>query len=437
LSEDFCDEPWWWRAAAPTQETGDELPEKTDVAIVGSGYTGLSCALELARSGTDVTVIDAEKLGFGASTRNAGFVTGRAGVSKQINLVAAVGSDRAETILEEADEAYEHLQEVISTEKIPCAFEPVGRFVGAHTAAAYGKLEDKMGEYNSDGRNLFHMVGQRQQRDYVGNYFWSGGMFTQNAGTIHPSLYHKGLLDLCRQSGVRFISQNRVLAIADDGREKRIDTVRGPLAARQVVLGTNGYTDALSPWHQRRLVPISSTIVATEELGEDRVRAILPKLCPVIDTKRVICFARPTPDHKRVLFGGRARFSPVGPAESAEILHKQLSQIFPDLHDVKVTNAWSGYMAFTFDFLPKIGMHDGVHYAIGCNGGCGIVMMSWLGHQVARKILGSANRPSAFEKLPFKSQPFYSGKPWFLPLVGNWWRFRDWLDIQQAKPSQW
>ena len=203
-----------------------------------------------------------------------------------------------------------------------------------------------------------------------------------------------------------------------------------------MVLGTNGYTDALSPWHQRRLVPISSTIVATEELGEDRVRAILPKLCPVIDTKRVICFARPTPDHKRVLFGGRARFSPLGPAQSAEILHKQLSQIFPELHDVKVTNAWSGYMAFTFDFLPKIGMHDGVHYAIGCNGGCGIVMMSWLGHQVARKILGSANRPSAFEGLPFRSQPFYSGKPWFLPLVGNWWRFRDWLEIQQAKHSR-
>lgn len=433
LTDDFSEDPWWWRAAAPVEVLDTELPETTDVVVIGSGYTGLTCALELARAGTDVTVIDAEALGAGASTRNAGFVSGRAGVSKQINLDNAVGADRANQIFDEVDEAYEHLQDVIATNDIDCGFEPCGRFVGAHTPAAHAKIQSKMAEYNRDGRGLFQLVNQDQQRDYVASDYWYGGMFIKNAGTIHPALYHKGLLDQCRAAGVRLISNNRVLGIIDEGATKRIETEKGTVRARDVVLGTNGYTGDVSPWHQKRLVPISSTIVATEALGEERVRAILPKLCPVIDTKRVICFARPTPDHKHLLFGGRARFSPLGPLESAVILHGQLCEMLPELRDVKVTNAWAGYMAFTFDFLPKIGVHEGIHYALGCNGGCGIVMMSWLGRQVAKKILGTGNRPSAFEGLPFKSQPFYSGTPWFLPIVGNWWRFRDWLEIQNAK----
>jgi glycine/D-amino acid oxidase-like deaminating enzyme len=121
------------------------------------------------------------------------------------------------------------------------------------------------------------------------------------------------------------------------------------------------------------------------------------------------------------------------PAESAKILHAQLLTMFPQMHDIKVTNAWSGYMGFTFDFMPKIGVHEGVHYAVGCNGGCGIVMMSWLGRQVAQKILGSAVQPSAFEGLAFKTRPLYAGKPWFLPIIGNWWRLRDWIELSRAQ----
>ncbi len=258
-------------------------------------------------------------------------------------------------------------------------------------------------------------------------------MYVENAGTIHPSRYHKGLMDLCRTAGVSFVSDSRVIGIVTEGSTKHVRILSGDFRAREVVLATNGYTESLSPWHQKRLVPVMSNIVASEEIGEDRVNAMLPMLCPVIDTKRVVCFARATPDRKHILFGGRARFSPMGPKGSAQILHQQLVQMFPQMRDIKATSAWSGYMAFTFDFLPKIGVHEGVHYAIVCNGGCGIVMMSWLGKKVAQNILGSAQQKSAFEGLPFKTQLFYAGKPWFLPIVGNWWRFRDWVEIQQAR----
>lgn len=433
FADGFSEQPLWWNDAAPTHQAGPLQQDEIDVVVVGSGYAGLSCAHELAKDGLSVTVIEAGKCGVGASTRNAGFLSGRAGVSKQINLEALVGSAHADRIFDEADTAYEYLQQLVAGEKIDCKIDKVGRFVGAHTPQAFDKLAAKMDEYNRDSDRGFRMVSKAEQHDYVDSDYWYGGMFAANAGTLHPSRYHQGLLNLCLASGVTLISGNRVLGIVDTGNGKQVHTEQGTVRARQVVLATNGYTDSLSPWHQKRLIPISSTLVASEEIGEDRVQAMLPRGCPVIDTKRVICLARRSPDGKRILFGGRARFFPMEPAESAKVLHAQLLTMFPQMHDIKVTNAWSGYMGFTFDFMPKIGIHEGVHYAVGCNGGCGIVMMSWLGRQVAQKILGSAVQPSAFEGLAFKTRPLYAGKPWFLPIIGNWWRLRDWIELSRAR----
>ena len=173
---------------------------------------------------------------------------------------------------------------------------------------------------------------------------------------------------------------------------------------------------------------MSSSIIATERLGKERVSELLPAGMPVIDTKRVICFARPSPDGEHILFGGRARFTPISAERSVEILYDQMLEVFPALAGTRITNSWSGYMAFTFDFLPKIGKHEDIHFAMACNGGSGIVMMSWLGRKAAGNILGLSDQKSAFEGLEFKTKPLYSGNPWFLPVVGNWYRFRDWLD---------
>lgn len=433
FADEFTHSPFWWRDAEPLATPAIELPDSTDALIVGSGYAGLSCALELARAGLDVTVLDANDIGSGASSRAAGLVSGRAGVSKQINLQAAVGQERATAILEEADEAYEHLQTVIASNEIDCNFQPCGRFVAANTPKGYDKLAKKMVEYNADGRNRFAMIPRTDQGRFVKSDFFHGGMFLNDGGSVHPAKYHAGLLRLCHAAGVQLIGNTRVQSINTEGSEAIVQTARSTIKARHVMLGTGGYTDSISPWHQKRVIPISSTIIATEPLGRERVSALLPQGCPVIDNKRVIAFARPSPDGTRILFGGRARFSPVGPEESVRILHAQMREMFPELGDTKIVNAWSGLMAFTFDFLPKLGTQDGLHYAIACNGGSGIVMMSWLGRKAALNILGSTNRGSAFEGLPFKAQPFYSGKPWFVPVVGSYYRFRDWLDLRGVR----
>jgi glycine/D-amino acid oxidase-like deaminating enzyme len=253
-----------------------------------------------------------------------------------------------------------------------------------------------------------------------------------DAGSIHPAKYHAGLVRLARQAGVRTVAHCAVEGIVpEQGGGFRVVTTKGDVRARRVALGTNGYTGAATPWHQRRIIPISSSIIATEPLGEDVVSALLPAGCPVIDTKRVSEFARPSPDGTRLLFGGRASFLRIPEARKLEILKAKLAAMFPEVAGARITHAWGGQMGFTFDFLPKTGSHEGVDYAIGCNGGCGIVMMSWLGRKMAGQILGSSNRVSAFRGLEFKTQPFYGGKPWFLPIVGNWYRLRDWWDVRR------
>ena len=435
LTAGFSDTPWWWQHAAPGEYGAGIDGGEYDFLIVGSGYAGLSCAHELAAAGHSVAVLDSGLIGSGASTRAAGLLSGRAGVSKQIDLEALAGREHAARIFDEADQAYAYLRQLVADNEIPCHLETCGRFVGAHTPAAYDKLAAKAREYDRGGGARFRMVPRAEQNRYVDSDYWYGGMYTEDAGSIHPSLYHRGLVDLCTAAGVTLVANNRVLAIADDHGLKRIATERGDWRAREIVLATNGYTDALSPWHRRRLIPISSTIAASEPLGAEVLAEILPRLCPVIDTRRVVCYLRPAPDGESILFGGRARFTPLGSADSAKILYVQLVEMFPRLRGIRVTHAWSGLMGFTFDFMPKIGVHEGVHYALGCNGGCGIVMMSWLGRQLGRKLLGSASRPSAFEGLEFKTQPFYTGKPWFLPVVGNWWRLRDWLERRRARAA--
>ena len=192
-------------------------------------------------------------------------------------------------------------------------------------------------------------------------------------------------------------------------------TNKGPIEAREVVIATNGYTGDVTPTLKRRLVPVASHIIATEELPEDLVKSLIPKGRVVSDTKRVLCYYRRSPDDKRVIFGGRARFTQVTPEVSAPVLHGYMLERWPQLKGTKVTHAWTGNVAFAFDFLPHMGQEQGMHYLMACNGS-GVAMMSYLGYQTARKIAGGSNAPiNAFDGQDFPTVPFYSGNPWFLP----------------------
>jgi glycine/D-amino acid oxidase-like deaminating enzyme len=148
----------------------------------------------------------------------------------------------------------------------------------------------------------------------------------------------------------------------------------------------------------------------------------------ISDTKRVLTYFRPSPDGQRILWGGRSSFGPVTPEQAAPRLHAMMCAVFPELEKVRVTHSWTGSVAFTFDYLPHLGVEQGLHYAAGCQGS-GVAMATWMGHNAALKIAGAGNAGFALDGLPFPERALYHGDPdWFLPIVGTWYRLRDHID---------
>jgi glycine/D-amino acid oxidase-like deaminating enzyme len=428
FARDFQATPYWWEAYRPGAGELVEVPKAARVAIVGGGYAGLSAALELAKHGIDGVVLEASELGFGASTRNGGAVSGGVNIGKSFGgRTIDIGRDRVEQVLSDAADAFGLIDRLIDEERIDCFWEKPGRFVGAWAKKHYTAQSRRLEALNSAAQSGAYMVPREHQREEIASDYYFGGMVVERSGKLHPALYYKGLLDACRRRGVAVCARAAAGRIARDGNGWRVETGRGTLVAGDVVIATNGYTGDLTPSLKRRIVPIASHIVATEELPPDLAASLVPKGRTLSDTKRVLCYYRMSPDNRRMVFGGRARFTQVDATVSAPILHRCMTDRFPQLRGVKLTHAWTGNTAFTLDALPHMGEEDGMHYCLGCNGS-GVAMMTYLGWQTARKIAGAANYACAFDRPDFPGHPLYSGNPWFLPMVGGYYRLRDRLD---------
>jgi glycine/D-amino acid oxidase-like deaminating enzyme len=427
FAPEFKTTPLWWDAVSPSTDYDAQPPETTEVAIVGSGYSGLSAALELARSGTSVTVLEQNDIGWGASTRNGGMLSGEPKFASDGELERRFGKQTTERILEDGRATFPNLVEIVEREGIDCHLQRNGRFIGAHSPKAFRELEAKARHLEADGITGFELVPRERQKEYTDTDYYHGGLFEADGGCLHPALYHRGILDACIRHGVTLCGNTRVEGIERTGDGFRVATTKGIVSAKEVVVGTNGYTSAVTPWQRRRLIPLGSYIIATEEIGEERVDSMFRNFCTMSNTQRILFYYRPSHDHKRVVFGGRARFSATTERDSSPRLYEYMCGVFPQLRGVKITHGWMGNVAFTFDGLPHMGTHEGVHFCMGCNGS-GVQMMSFLGRQIALKILGRTNRPCGFDEIPFETRPLYTGNPWFLPIVGNYYRLRDRID---------
>jgi glycine/D-amino acid oxidase-like deaminating enzyme len=398
------------------------------VAIVGGGYAGLSTALELARHGIDAVVLEAGELGFGASTRNGGAVSGGVNIGKSFTgRTSTVEPRRAADILSDASDAFALIDRLIEEEQIACFWEKPGRFIGAWTRKHFEAQSRRLDALNSAAQSGAYLVPRERQREEMASDYYFGGMVVERSGKLHPALYYKGLLDACRRREVRICAKAAVTGIGRSGNGWHIETGRGAVSAGDVVIATNGYTGKVTPALRRRVVPVASHIIATEELPPDLARSLIPKGRTLSDTKRVLCYYRMSPDGKRMVFGGRARFTQIDAKVSAPILYRYMTDRFPQLRGVKLTHAWTGNVAFTLDALPHMGQRDGLHYCLGCNGS-GVAMMTYLGWQTARKIARAANYACSLDTEDFPDHPLYSGNPWFLPVVGGYYRLRDNLD---------
>jgi glycine/D-amino acid oxidase-like deaminating enzyme len=399
------------------------LPGTTDVAVVGAGYTGLSAARTLARHGVAVTVVERHRVGWGASGRNGGFVL--PGFKPEVDqLLRRYGLERAKALFAASLEALELLERIIAEEAIDCAYSRCGTVVLAGRPAHLRDLERIQRLLSESFGHETTLLGPGELRDEIGSTAYHGGLLDRAAGGLHPARYCAGLARAARRAGATIVEQAEVLGVVRVAGRIMLLTSRGSLSAGQVLVATNGYTDAAFPGIRRRVVPVGSYVIATAPLEPSMARVILPKGRVMSDTWNLLHYFRLSPDG-RLVFGGRASFTPIGVERSARVMTAAMRRVFPLLAKVPVEYAWRGNICVSRDRMPHAGRLEGLHYALGY-AGHGVALATWLGARMGDALAGRGAVPSLTGEHP-PVIPLYRGEPWFLPVVGAYYRMRDWL----------
>jgi glycine/D-amino acid oxidase-like deaminating enzyme len=416
--------PYWWEAAPRPTLPEASLPTEVDTLVVGSGYTGLSAALTLARAGRSVLVCEALEPGHGASSRNGGGVGTQPFKLGFMAMERQFGREGAIRVYREGMASVDYMEGLISREQIQCHFVRSGRFLGAWRPRDY---EAMAGEVELLSRHVgyeMEMLPRAAQDRQIATDIYHGGRVNHGDGVVHPGLYHQGLLERVMQAGAGVAAHTPVTRVEREAKGFRVHTPRGTVLAGDVLVATNGYTAGAVPYLARRLIPVASQIIATEPLAPERVRRLMPAGNMVVDSKHTVHYYRTSPDGTRILMGGRPTLGEVAPEVSAAHLRHFMVRVFPELKDTRITHSWGGRLGFTFDKLPHIGVADGIRYAGGFQGS-GVAMSTWLGHKMALQTLSSPEGATALDGRQFPTMPFYRGRPWFLTGVALWYRLLD------------
>lgn len=423
FTPDFKLTPFWWDRTPRPDPSESVLPKNADVVIIGSGYTGLSAAVETAKRGRHTVVIDTEDAGWGCSSRNGGQISNSIKPSFS-QLKSKYGEDTALAILMEGKHALDWVESVVNKNKIDCDFRRTGRFYGTHSPAALNTLRKKIESAPRQLRHDAYIVERYEQHSEIGSDYYHGGAVYPHHASIDPGRYHQGLLDSAKASGAEIVSHCEAKHISSDRDGHRVETSKGIILTKQVIVATSGYTTGLTPWQRRRIIPIGSYIIATEPLANGLPETLIPKSRVITDMLKLVVYYRLCPQRKRILFGGRVSLSETNPEASAPKLRELMLRRFPQLESVKISHSWMGFVGYTFDQMPHIGTHNGIHYSMGyC--GSGISLASYFGMKTGLKAVGDPEGKTAVDHLTFPSRPWYRRKPWFLAPSVIYYRWRD------------
>ncbi len=426
FTDDFKLQSYWWDKSPRPALEANPLPEKCDVLVIGSGYTGLHAALVTARAGRSTVLVDAEDAGFGCSTRNGGQIS--TSIKPDLSsLTRKYGVDKAFNIIKEGHNALTWIEDFIADEGIDCDFRVCGRFHAAHNAKQFNKLTAEVTQQPPGLEVPFSIVPRAEQHSELATDNYHGGVIYHPHASIDPAAYHQELLELANKADVQIIPHCPVTQLSVESGHIKASTQQGVLKAKDVIVATNGYTGNITPWQRRRVIPIGSYIIATEALDKTTMDRLMPNDRIYSDTRKVVYYYRASPDRSRILFGGRVSSSETDPTKSAPLLRADLARLFPELANVKLSHSWMGFVAYTFDSLAHIGKQNGIHYAMGyC--GSGVSLASYLGMRAGNKVLGLTEGNTGFDDIRFPTRPLYTGKPWFLPAALAWYRYKDRLE---------
>jgi gamma-glutamylputrescine oxidase len=378
---------------------------RCDVCVVGAGFTGLSTALHLAQAGMSVAVLEAQRIGWGASGRNGGQLYG--GQRKDVDwLEAKLGPTEARRLWQLGEDAKRLVKQLITELAIDCDLTP-GIAMVAHKmryVAEHHALADKLA--TQYGRHGIEKLNARQTRDLLGTDVYYGGYIDWDAAHLNPLSLAVGVAQRCLQLGVRIHEGTRALAFSDTG-SVTVQTVNGSVTADRLVLAANGYLDNLAPKLAGRIMPINNFIVATQPLSEALAREINPRRVAVGDSRFVINYFRMSHD-RRLLFGGGENYRRSFPRDIAAFVRPYVLKIYPQLASTKIDYAWGGTLAITLNRMPHFGrLSPNVLFAHGYSGqGVGLAHLA--GQLLAETIRGDSRRFDAFALLP--TRPFPGGR---------------------------
>ncbi|MDP6706668.1 MAG: FAD-binding oxidoreductase [Alphaproteobacteria bacterium] len=399
-----------------------------DVCVVGAGFTGLSAALHLAEHGHDVAVVEANRVGWGASGRNGGqTIVGLA--SGMVEARELLGEAWARRIWELTLEAVALQRQLIERFEIACDYRPGYVYAAARPRHMAEIVEEHelLARWGYDGARVLDRT--EIARAVVGpNY--AGGLLDRESGHLHPLNYALGLAAAATAMGVRIYEGTRAIEVAR-GQPAGVRTERGRVRCRHVLLAGNAYLDDLAPTLADHVLPVTTYILATEPLGERRARELIPDDVCVSDSKRILDYYRLSADH-RLLFGGRADYSLRAPGNLAEAMRRRMLAAFPQLDDVRLDYLWGGNVAVSSNRLPHVGrLDDGVYFAQGFSGH-GVALTGMVGKLVAEAIVGESEGFDLLARIPHKRFPGGRAVSGRLKALGVlWYRLRDRLEGSQ------
>ncbi len=426
LTENFQTTPYWWEDSPLSNDSVVTIPTRADIAIIGAGLSGLMIGLELARAGLDVVIFDAARPGEHASTRNFGAI-GRTIRLSFSNLMESYGEELATRVYQEAKIWVDYTVDFVEREKLDCRFRRAGRAVAAHSQQAFdsGVRElDKMQKYLDVATT---MVPRDQQHTELGSDVYHGCAVYADVGHLDPGRFHAGLDRLATKAGAKIIDQTRVLKIERKSRGFQLNSSRGLLTADQIVLATNAETgndNSLFQYFYRRMLPVQLASAVSEPLDQEILNQVFPRDRTVLETRRLYTGIRPVVGENRLLVVGQHLRQFADPQSMAIGLQRDLGVRYQQLKTIKFSHIWEGRFCITFDWLPHLGTHQGVHYLHGLN--CaGVPACGYLGHKLAQRILGQTDCETVFADRPYPKRFGYRGNAWFLPMIGHWYRARD------------
>jgi glycine/D-amino acid oxidase-like deaminating enzyme len=423
---------YWKEGLPPAQWETTPLPASVDVVVIGAGFCGLSAALELAREGLRVAILEAhDSVVAEASGRNGGHVNNGLAVD-YAELADKIGTEQARALYHVYDDAVDTVARLVEQEHIDCDFVRHGKLKLATRAAHFDVLARSFERLTKDGVDPdMALLDQATIRAEVDSDNYHGGLLYKKSAQMHMGRFGRGLAQAAIKHGAALhlsTPVERLSRIGGSANGYSVHTPRGVIRADRVLLATGASRHGSYRsfgWIRRRIVPIGSFIVATAPLGEARATALLRERRTYVTTGNLHHYFRISPDH-RLIFGGRARFAisnPLSDAASGKILQQGLLDTFPQLHDVPLTHCWGGIVDMTRDRLPHAGVRNGLYYAMGFSGH-GTQMSVHTGQRMARTMLGDETA-NPWRDRTWPAIPGHVGPPWFLPVIGTYYTLKD------------